>query len=74
MELSDLEQVILDIRMKLYSVQCTLGFNSQKACYIEIIANECIKSLRQSSSLEVREHCRKKIDQAFKSIGYCEYI
>ena len=70
LELSDLEQMILDIRMKLYSVQCTFGFNSQKACYIEIIANECITSLRQSSDPEVREHCRLKIAQAFKSIGH----
>ena len=68
-ELSLLEKNILNIRQKLYSVQCTFGFGSKEANYIEVVAGECIEELRKSSLKEKIEHYNKKFERAIELIG-----
>ena len=74
LELSQLEKNILNIRLKLYFVQCTFGFGSKEADYIEIVAGECIEDLRKSSHEKTFERCYKKFEMAVEHIGYKQYI
>ena len=74
LELSQLEKNILNIRLKLYSVQCTFGFGSKEANYIEVVAGECIEELRRSSYEKTFELCNKKIETAIELVGYKRYI
>ena len=74
LELSQLEKNILNIRLKLYSVQCTFGFGSKEADYIEIVAGECIEDLRKFSRKKTFERCNKKFEMAIKLIGCKQYI
>lgn len=67
-KMSASEQNIMNIRMKLYSVQHTFGFESEEAGYVTIIAGECINELRRSNSVAVFDHCSRKMEQALENI------
>ena len=74
LELSQLEENILNIRLKLYSVQCAVGFGSKEANYIEVVAGECIEELRRSSLEKTFELCNEKFETAIEIIGCKRYI
>jgi hypothetical protein len=67
-KISSLESAILDIRLKLYEIQSRFGFESNEACYVSTIADECIAVLRKSNHKNTLEKCRRKIEHAFNSV------